>query len=337
MKRTALILLSLLVITIVALPCEAGLSVTDDMGTSVTLTTTPERIISLSPSNTEILFALGLGDRVAGVTEYCNFPPEALKKPNIGGYSTVNIEKVLAQDPDLIVAAYGNGDESVTSLRDLGLTVIALNPKTIGDVLHDITVIGEATGTQATAADLVRNLTERVDRVKEAGRSTGEHPRVAHVIWHDPVYISGNNTFQDEMIRTAGGTNAFSMLEGWKNTGVEDFIRADPEVIIVNSGSGMTGGEDSVARFFRTEPRFQEVSAVRNNRIFVVDADVVDRAGPRIVDALELFATAIHPGLNNTVVPEAGHQEPQHSPGPDGITVGLAALAGLLAMRKAVG
>lgn len=337
MKKTTFILFSLIVITIVALPCGAALSVTDDMGTTVTLNRTPERIISLSPSNTEILFALGLGDRVAGVTEFCNFPPEALQKTQIGGYSTVNIEKVLAEGPDLVVAAYGNGDDPVSSLSDLGLTVIALNPKTIGDVLHDITVVGEATGTEATASELVRNLTTRIERVKEAGRSAGGHPRVAHVIWHDPVYVSGNNTFQDEMIRTAGGTNAFSQLEGWKNTGVEDFIRADPEVIIVNSGSGMTGGEDSVARFFKTEPRFQQVSAVKNNRVSIVDADVVDRAGPRIVDALELFSAAIHPDLNSTTVPGAGHQEPQHSPGLDGITVGLAALAGLLAMRKAIG
>ncbi len=297
MKKIRVASVILLIIISSTISPAAAITVTDDMGVIVTIPIVPQRIISLSPSTTEILFALGLDDRVVGVTEFCNYPPTALDKPRIGGYSTVSIEKVIAQKPDLVVAAYGNGEELVDQLRSLNLTVISMNPQTISGVMNDITIIGEATGARENASVLRGSLEARIQRVEDTASRAATRPRVAHVIWNDPIYVSGNGTFQNEMIDIAGGVNAFQSIEGWKNIGIEDFIIADPDVLIVNAGTGMTREQDVIAEYFLEEPRFKNVKAIRDHRVYIVDTDSVDRAGPRIVDALEDFARDIHPEL----------------------------------------
>ena len=137
---------------------QRSVTVTDDFGEIITIRGTPQRIVSLAPSNTEILYALDLDDRVVGVTDYCNYPPEAADKPRVGGYSTVNIEKVIAAEPDLVLAALGNTEDVVNRLRSLGLTVVSLNPLTVEDVLHDIELLGVVTGQEEEASTLVGEL-----------------------------------------------------------------------------------------------------------------------------------------------------------------------------------
>jgi len=312
-----------------------ALTITDDMSSTVTIESPPQRIISLSPSNTEILFALGLGDRVVGVTEFCNYPAEAPGKPKVGGYSTVTIEKVIALKPDLIVAAYGNGEELLANLRSFGYPVIAMHPKTLNKILDDTWLIGQASGAEENATRLIGDLERRINTVEGRVSTAGERPTVAHVIWNDPYYVSGNGTFQDELIRLAGGTNAFSGVEGWKNIGIEDFIQADPDVLIVSTGIGMGAGEDAIAQFFINEPRFSHVTAIRDDRVFLIDTDTVDRSGPRIVDALEQFAEDIHPELFGNEKPVATLTPGVQGPG-FGTLIALVACAGaaLVAMRK---
>lgn len=303
-KRTAALFLVISMCLILP-AASAATTLTDDMGILVTIESPPQRIVSLSPSNTEVLFALGLGDRVVGVTEYCNYPDGALEKPTVGGYSTVSIEKVIAIKPDLVLASYGNGEDLVENLRSLGYTVVALDPGTLGEVIHDIRLIGKATGADENATVLADRLQKRIDDVEARVNGVAERPAVAHVIWNDPIFVSGTGTIQDELIRTAGGTNAFPGVEGWKNIGIEDFIQANPDILIVNAGTGMGGGEDAIAQFFINEPRFSKVSAIREDRVYIIDSDVVDRAGPRIVDALEIFARDIHPSLFGNATPVA--------------------------------
>ncbi|MDH7593152.1 MAG: ABC transporter substrate-binding protein [Methanomicrobiales archaeon] len=296
MNKRIMGFLAVMSVLILALyPVQGALTITDDVGYSTTIESPPQRIVSLAPANTEILFALGLNDRVVGVTEYCNYPPEAQEKPKVGGYSTVSIEKVIALKPDLILAAYGNGEALISNLRNLGFRVIVLHPETLDGILEDIRLAGMATGAEQNATSLIGEMEERIRRVEERASKARERPRVAHVIWNDPIYVSGNGTFQDELIARAGGMNAFPRVEGWKAVGIEDFLAADPQVLIVNRGTGMGGGEDEIARYFFTEPRFSNVTAIREGRVHLVDTDIVDRAGPRIVDALEQFADAIHP------------------------------------------
>jgi len=282
-----------------AAPAERQpVTVTDDYGEEVSIDAMPTRIVSLAPSNTEILFALGLGDRVVGVTDYCNYPAEATEKPKVGGYSTVNIERVVAATPDLVVASFGNTEEVVNHLRSLGLTVISLNPDSVEGTLHDIELVGKATGMEDRAAELVASMEARIDTVSEKIKSATDTPTVVHAVWYDPIWVSGNNTFQNEMIKLAGGANAFPDVEGWQIVTMERFITTDPDVIIVNSGTGMgEGGTDLIYRYFMDEPRFKNMKAIKNNRVYIIDSDLIDRGGPRLVDALEEVAADIHPDL----------------------------------------
>ncbi|MDK2975436.1 MAG: hypothetical protein PWP08_1807 [Methanofollis sp.] len=302
-------------------------TVTDDFGETITIAQEPQRIVSLAPANTEILFALGLGDRVVGVTDYCNYPEEAKEKEKIGGYSTVNIERVVAARPDLVVAAYGNTEEVVDHLKNLGLTVIALNPDSVTGTLRDIRIVGEATGTGDRAAELTGSMEARIDAVTEKTKNMTDSPTVVHAVWYDPIWVSGNNTFQNELVTLAGGTNAFPDLEGWQIVTMERFITTDPDVIIVNSGTGMgEEGNDLIYRYFMDEPRFKNMKAIKNGRVYIIDSDIIDRGGPRLVGALEEVAADIHPDL----FPAAAATAPTTaaaSPG-FGTVAGTAALLG---------
>ena len=280
---------------------ERTITVTDDFGESVTIQGIPQRIVSLAPSNTEILYALALEDRIVGVTDCCDYPPAASDNQKMGGFSTISVEKVLAANPDLVFATFGNTEDTINRLRSLGLTVISLDPQTVDDVLHDITLAGEATGQEEQAAACVEELRERISAVTGKTEDLPEKPSVAHIVWHDPIWVSGSGTFQDEVIRMAGGTNAFGSVEGWSIVSLEEFITADPEYIIVNSGTGMTEeGYDAIYDYFMNEPRMQGLDAVRNGHVSVIDADIISRGSPRIVDALEDVAGSLHPDIFET-------------------------------------
>ncbi|NLA99841.1 MAG: ABC transporter substrate-binding protein [Methanomicrobiales archaeon] len=283
-------------------------TVIDDARKTIVVRGEPQRIVSLAPSNTEILYALGLEERIAAVTERCDYPLAAADKPKIGGFSTVSIERVIAIEPDLIFAAPANSEEVINRLRTLGMTVVILDPQTIDDVLHDIELVGRATGQEEEASTLIEGLQARVETV--AGTTTENHdgrPSVAHVIWHDPLWICGSGTFQNEVITMAGGTNAFGSVNGWSIVSQEEFITANPDYILVSSGSGMDRDEyDAIYNYIIHEPRLQRLDAVRDGRIYVIDADVVSRGSPRIVDALEEVAGYLNPGTTRAGAPEEG-------------------------------
>lgn len=306
-------------------------TITDDYGYTVTIAEEPSRIISLAPANTEILFALGLNNSIIGVTEYCNYPEEATTKPIIGGYTTVNVERVITQDPDLIFAYYGNGEDLINHLRNLGYTVITLNSDSIDGTLHDIEIVGQATGKTTEARELVDNMQGRIEDIKEKLKNVTTAPRTIHCMWTDPLWVSGNNTFQDEMIKIAGGTNAFSDVEGWGVVTLEKLLTTDPEIIIVDSGMGMgEGGTDILKNYFEDEARLQTLSAVKNNQVFVINADIMDRGGPRIVDCIETLAKIEHPEIFGAQDDSASSAS---SPG-FSIIITCAAVCGLLICRK---
>ena len=273
-------------------PKSFPIRVVDDFGFEVVINKTPERIVSLAPSNTEILFALGLGDKIVGVTDYCNYPPEALKKPKVGGFSTINIERVLALNPDLVVAAYGNGAETVETLRGYGITVIALNPRNLTDVMRDIELLGKVTGTEENATKLVEMMKRKIREVEEMTANNTRRPKVAHILWHDPIWVSGNGTFIDELIRIAGGTNAFGDLKGWKIVSIEDLLARNPGIIIVNSGTGMGGKRNILYDWAIRE--LKDVKAVKEGRVYVIDSDIISRPSYRLVYALEEIAKIIN-------------------------------------------
>jgi iron complex transport system substrate-binding protein len=275
-------------------------SITDQPGKNITFKTPPQRIVSLAPSNTEILFALGLGDRVVGRTDYDNYPPEAKQKPSIGGFSTPNIEEVVAKSPDLVLAASIHAKKVVPQLEAMGLTVLTLNPKTIDEVLEAIMLVGKVTGKEKEAQTLISNMQQRIKAVtdKTGGLSLEQKPSTCFVVWHDPLMIANRGTLQDELIEKAGGRNnvgALSSKSGYADISLETFIAASPTVVIV--GVGMGEGEDKPLQFIKTESRLKDTDARKNNRVYAINQDLAGRAGPRIVDALEQFAGYIHPEL----------------------------------------
>ncbi|OGO32497.1 MAG: hypothetical protein A2Z29_06765 [Chloroflexi bacterium RBG_16_56_11] len=272
--------------------------ITDQLGRKVSLaTTTPQRIISLAPSNTETLYALGLGDRIAGVTEYDNYPPEAQDKPKVGGFSDTNIEVVVAMEPDLVLAAEIHGSKIIPQLEARGLTVVALNPKTLDEVLDAITLVGKITSQEKEAGDLTKDMQKRIKSVTDkTGRLTEEQkPRVFYVVWHDPLMTAGSGTFIDELISKAGGANIAGDLSDYADISLEAVVAADPQIMV--AGVGMGTGEDLPLQFLKTESRLGDTEARRSARIYPIDTDIVGRAGPRITDALEEFARIIHPEI----------------------------------------
>ncbi len=269
------------------------ITIVDDFGFKITINKKPERIVSLAPSNTENLFALGLGDKIIGVTDYCNYPPEALNKTKIGGFTTINIEKILELNPDLVVAAYGNGQQNVETMKNLGLTVVAFNPKSIKDIEKDILILGKITGKEEKAKEIIDFMEKKVN---ESRNEFKKKPKVMHILWHDPIWVSGSDTFINEIIGIAGGENAFSDLKGWKIVSKEDIISRSPEVILVSSGSGMGGkGKNYIYEWVIKE---LDIDAVRKGHVYLVDADLISRPSYRIVFALENVSSILREAVS---------------------------------------
>ncbi|MBA7622015.1 Vitamin B12-binding protein [subsurface metagenome] len=257
----------------------------------------PEKIISLAPSNTEILFALGLEDKLVGVTEYCDYPEAAKDKPKVGGFSTVDVERVVEIEPDLILAVNIHKKEVIPSLERLGLTVVCLDPTTLEEVLEAITLVGQCTGEEDGASQLVAEMRHQIEAVtsKTANLTEAQKPRVFVIMWHDPL----NSTLlglRHNIIVKAGGINIVEELGGASPTvALEWVIDTNPEVII--AGVGMGTGEDLTFQFALNEERLADVEARINNRVHQIDMDLFGRPGPRIVQGLEQVAKMIHPEI----------------------------------------
>lgn len=274
------------------------MEVIDQAGRAVRIEQIPERIISLAPSNTEIIYALHLEDRLVGVTEYCDYPEAAKEKPKIGGFSTVSIEKVVESQPDLILAANIHKSEVVPQLERLGLTVLVLDPKTIEEVLEAINLVGKFTGKKEEAEQLTSEMRDRIKAVTDKTESLPEtqRPRVLYLLWHEPLMTAGAKTRIHELIVKAGGINIAQGLAGdYPTMSLEAVILANPQVIVTGSGHG--SGEDLPFQFALTEPRLKDVDARRNDRLYAIDANVVSRPGPRTAEALEEMARQLHPEI----------------------------------------
>ncbi len=297
-----LVLLSIILIFLAACtpaePTPPG-AVVDDLGRSVNIEKIPQRIVSLAPSNTEILFALGLGEKVVGVTECCNYPPEALDKEKVGGFSTPDIEKIIALQPDLILASSIHAKEVIPALEERGLTVFALAPENLDEVLKDIEVVGKITGKEEETSELVAQMENRIKAITDITRDLEERPRVFYITWHDPLWSVGSETHHQELIEKAGGVNIFQDITGYKTVNLETVIARDPEVIIACTGHGEAKGKPF--EWAMEEPRLGVTEARKNNRIYQIDADLVSRTGPRIIEALEQFAHFIHPEIFDKV------------------------------------
>ncbi|HUV01840.1 MAG TPA: cobalamin-binding protein [Desulfobacteria bacterium] len=277
-------------------PEKYGFTVIDDWGRPVTLEKKPERIVSLAPVNTEILFALGLGENVVGVTEFCTYPPEAVIKEKVGGMTTVSVEKVIALNPDLVLALNLNGEETVDMLDDY-FPVFVIDPQKaerIEDIFTRIELVGKITEEEERATALVAAMRKRVEGItnKTAGE---EEVNVAYIVWHDPIWVTGGGNPQNDLLEKAGGENIFADIEDWGTVSIETLIERNPDVIIVAGGHG--AAEMKPYDFIMTDARLAVLNARKEGRVCSIDADIIARPGPRIVEALEETAHCLHPDL----------------------------------------
>lgn len=279
-----------------AMPSPEPIVVTDSLGHELTLPATPERIVSLAPSNTEILFAVGAGDNVVGVTEYCDYPEEVQAIEKIGGFSakTISVEKVVALEPDLVVA----GDESHRPVREaleqVNIPVLSMSADTLEDVHANILLVGHVTGHETQAEQVVEDMKNRVQAVRETVAPIPEEERLT-VFWEvfdEPLMTAGPATFNSQMIELAGGISIFGDLEGdYPQINAEEVIARNPDIIM----SSDTHGEKLTQEQVADRPGWEQIDAVKNNRIHLIDGNIVSRPGPRLADAVEAIAAALYP------------------------------------------
>lgn len=272
---------------------QGGREVIDGVGRHVKIPAHPGRIISLAPSITEILFALGLQERVVGVTDFCDYPPEAKRKMKIGGMVNPSLEVITLLRPDLVLATTaGNRSETVVRLERLGIPVFVVNPKDLQGVFFSIEQIGQVTGRREGATLLVRRLRERVEQV--TWRVAGlKRPRVLYVLWSDPLIVPGQETFLNDLIRRAGGESISTGTSiPYPLFSLEEVVARAPEVIIVSKGHGQD--DQTLLRRWKDLPT---LPAVKAGRLYTIDGDLLNRPGPRIVDGLEVLARILHPGV----------------------------------------
>lgn len=276
----------------------APLTVTDGLGRSVTLQSYPQRIVSLAPSNTEILYAIGAGDHMVGRDEFSDYPPEAKDLPSVGGgFGDYNYEAIVQLQPDLVLAAEINTPEQVKTLEDLGEIVYFLpNPTTLDEMYSNLTTVAQLTGNQSQAETLVASLQERVKAVNEKIMPLSYRPSVFYELdATDPnaPYTAGSDTFVNTLIEMAGGFNIASDIAGqYLQMSSEELLVRNPSVIILGDAAYGISVEDVKAR-----PGWSQIAAVVNDQIFAFDDNLVSRPGPRLVDGLEEFVKLLHPGL----------------------------------------
>ena len=277
---------------------DTSFTVTDSRGKAVSFDQVPGRIVSIAPSNTEILFAVGGGDRVVGVTEWCNYPEEATTREKVGGFSakTLSVEKVISLNPDVVVGDRSMHEEVAAVFENAGIPVVLLETKDFDQMYGNILIAGLITGHGQEAQDLVDSLTSRVQKIadKVGSLKSSEKKRVFWEIYDDPLMTAGVDTFIGQLITAAGGISIFSDVEGsWPQVSTEELISRDPDVIISsNSHGGELKKEDVIAR-----PGWDQLTAIRNDELYLIGEDKVSRPGPRLIDGLEEVARILYPEL----------------------------------------
>lgn len=266
-----------------------GFSIEDDFGRVVTLDKKPERIISLAPSNTEILFAIGLGENVVGVTALDDYPAEVLEIEKIGDFNGINLEMIIELEPDLVIN-YGPGNEDENArLEEAGINYVGFLPETIDAVFATITKIGTITGATDGAEALIKDLNAKKEEILSKIEGA-EAKTVVYEIWHDPLMVAGPGSFANELMTIAGGENIAKDAESaYPQYDLEQLVERNPQVYLTSRDMPEKTPESIIAR-----PGFENIDAVVNGNVYVLDGNIMSRPGPRIIEALELVARSIH-------------------------------------------
>jgi iron complex transport system substrate-binding protein len=265
--------------------------VTDQTGRRVNVPDHPQRIISLAPSVTETLYALGVGDRLVGDTDYCDYPPEALAKPHVGAMLNPNLERIVALKPDLVIGTdEANRRESADQLARLGIPLYGVTAHSVEETIRSVEDLGRVLGAQQSAQALAAGLQARVNAV--AKRVEGQpQSKVLFVVWYRPLITAGRETFIADVIHRAGGASISNDLTGeWPHMGLEVVLARNPDVILFPKTEAFAPGFDE----FQKLPGWRELAAVRNHRMYFI-AETIMRPSPRLIDALEELTDILHP------------------------------------------
>lgn len=270
-------------------------TIKDDLDFPFVMTSPPQRIISLAPNITEILFNLDLGEKVVGVTRYCDFPEKALKKEKIGGLVDLNLEKIIALKPDLIIGFRGNPLRTIERLRSLHLPLFVLEMGTDLETLFIIIEkIGMITQKEKKAQILVESLKKRYDKTQTKLRNVQHEPRVFLSIHGTGLWTCGKGSFLDDLVGKARGVNiAGNIPRKWLHYNREQLIHDNPEVIITLAKSQTEFSK--VKDWIKKEAHLEGIRAVETDRIYFLDENLATRPGPRLIDALEKLARILHP------------------------------------------
>jgi iron complex transport system substrate-binding protein len=292
-KKTHIILALVLIFLLQAVLLIAG-SVTDQVGRTLVVPENPTRVIALAPSITEIIYDLGQEKRLVGVTQYSTYPSEAELLPRVGSYVRLDIEKIVALKPDLCLATKdGNPKHIVDKIVSLGIPVYVINPQNLQQIMDTITRLGSLLHAEQTAAALVSDMEKRIGQVQARIKNMPDRPRVFFQIDAEPLFSAGTDTFIHELIELAGGINTTAGEVSYPRYSWEDIIVLQPEIVLISSMAGGLAPE----YLLNSWKKWNLLSAVKNDQIFVVDAELFDRPTPRLVNGLEVIAAIIHPEL----------------------------------------
>lgn len=273
------------------------MNVTDDKGRAVIVKTLPERIVSLSPKNTEMLFALGLGDKVVGVTDYCNYPAEAANRTKVGGITNVNVEQVAALNPDVVFADSLTKKEAAEKLEAMGYPVIVNDPRNVSDITNSILRAGRACGVEDNASRLAADIDSSIKAItdKTSSLNQSQRPKVLMLLDTYDFYVAGSNCYGNDLILLTGGQNVAYELNDYKSMSKEAIIEADPDIIIMPVDAYSQADFEKLRN--GTDDWMQQLTAVKNGKVYAVASDPIFRPGPRVVDAAQAMAKIIHPEL----------------------------------------
>jgi iron complex transport system substrate-binding protein len=262
--------------------------ITDGYGREIELKKPAEKIISLAPSMTETIFALGAGDRLVGVTTYCNYPEEAKEIDQVGDFEGPNLESVIEKNPDVVVAL-AMGDDEKSKLEDAGITVFLQDPQNLDEVFDNIKKIGTILGLQEEAESLTSNMISKKDSIVETV-SNYDSKKVFYEVWSEPLMTAGPGSILDEMINLSNGENiAYDAESLYPEYSLELLIERNPEVYLT-ADDGFKTVED-----IKNREGYENITAIKENNIYMLHPDIVSRTGPRIIEGLEMIAQAIHP------------------------------------------
>jgi iron complex transport system substrate-binding protein len=270
------------------------LTLTEAQGESVTIPARPERIVSTAPAVTEILFALGAGERVVAVTDQCTYPPAAAKLPRVGGFWTPSVEHIIGARPDLVIGSRGNPPDFIAALRKSGVPVVTVNPQTLPEIFDCIRQVASMVGEEQAGRKLVNEMQARLDAVAAVLADVPEtqRPTVFLVLQVNPPWTAGAGTFQDDAIRAAGGRNIASDQRSFAAYSSEKLMTRNPDFLLVST---MGEDRDAMKREVMNDPLLRRLPAVQAKRVVLLESDPLMRAGPRIVDAVESMARAFYP------------------------------------------